>query len=103
MLLNPGGFAMTYTVGNVLALGSTTFLVGPRRQIRYMFDRTRIVATLVYLACIGGTLAAGLTEQSTFLIIALLVIQFLALVWYTASYIPYARQAIQNCLCSCFK
>lgn len=82
---------------------STTFLVGPRKQIKYMFDKTRIFATIIYLVCLGATLWAGITKQHIVLVIALLVLQFCALVWYTASYIPYARQAIQSCLCSCVR
>jgi hypothetical protein len=82
---------------------STTFLVGPARQLRYMFDRTRVIATLIYLACLGGTLWAGFARADLAIVLALLVAQFCALVWYTASYIPYARNAIQSCLCSCFK
>lgn len=80
---------------------STTFLVGPVRQLKYMFDRTRVIATIIYLGCLGATLWAGLTKQNMALIIFFLVLQFLALVWYTASYVPYARQAIQSCLCRC--
>ncbi len=82
---------------------STTFLVGPRKQVKYMFDKTRVVATLIYLVCLGATLWAGLTKQHIVLVIVLLLLQFCALVWYTASYIPYARQAIQSCLCSCVR
>jgi hypothetical protein len=82
---------------------STTFLVGPMKQVKYMFDKTRIIATLIYIVCLIGTLWAALTRQSIWLILFLLIMQFCALVWYTISYIPGARNALKNCLTSCFR
>ncbi len=32
------------------------------------------------------------------LVLALVLVQFLALVWYTLSYIPYGRTMVLNCL-----
>lgn len=36
-------------------------------------------------------------------VLILVVIQFLALIWYTASYIPFARTMIINCFTGCCK
>jgi hypothetical protein len=47
LALNPLGgnlklFAVLYTIGNLMALGSTLFLMGPMKQISNMFAKTRV-------------------------------------------------------------
>lgn len=39
-----------------MSLCSTLFLMGPIRQIKSMFDPSRLFATLIFLAAIGMTL-----------------------------------------------
>ncbi|KAK7840142.1 vesicle transport protein sft2b [Quercus suber] len=50
VFFNPIKFGMTFTMGNLLALGSTAFLIGPKRQVTMMLDPVRIYATALYLA-----------------------------------------------------
>ncbi len=98
-IAKPTSFAILYSLGNITSLLSTGFMVGFRRQCRYAFERKRIVATLIYLVALVATLATALSYQgsgATALCILLIVIQFCALVWYTASYIPFAQQAIAS-------
>ncbi|KAI9144724.1 SFT2 domain-containing protein [Paraphysoderma sedebokerense] len=94
---NVTGFAIIYTFGNVLSLLSTGFLIGFKRQVKAMFDKVRIAATIIYLASMIFTLVAAFTVRSVVLVILLAVIQFLALFWYSASYIPFARDMIKRC------
>jgi len=71
-----------------------------------MFAETRRVATSVYLLLIIVTIsvAFGYTGDGKVALIVLCVVgQFLALCWYTLSYIPFARQAVLSCLGSCCK
>lgn len=49
MWLRPTKFAILYTMGNILSLGSTGFLTGFMAQAKGMFKGTRLVATCVYL------------------------------------------------------
>ncbi|CAM4461506.1 unnamed protein product [Lepidochelys kempii] len=42
-------FAVFYTLGNIASLGSTVFLMGPMRQLKRMFEPTRLIATIVML------------------------------------------------------
>jgi len=81
-------FAVLYSIGSILSLGSTAFLMGPVKQLKQMFDSGRIWATLVYLGSIAGTLAVAFTIGSVILVIILLIIQFLAMIWYCVTYIP---------------
>ena len=67
-----------------------------------MFKKVRVVATCIYIACMIATLIVAFTideHQSgiVILIIVLICAQFCALVWYAASYIPFARKAITGC------
>uniref|UniRef100_A0A8C8RWD2 Vesicle transport protein n=1 Tax=Pelusios castaneus TaxID=367368 RepID=A0A8C8RWD2_9SAUR len=51
-------FAVFYTVGNIAALASTCFLMGPVKQLKKMFEPTRLIATIVMLLCLILTLCA---------------------------------------------
>ncbi|NWX87957.1 SFT2A protein, partial [Nothoprocta ornata] len=42
-------FAVFYTLGNIAALASTCFLMGPLKQLKKMFEPTRLIATIVML------------------------------------------------------
>jgi len=99
LAFNPSGFAVPYTFGNILALGGTFFIVGPCRQIRMMFKPDRIVATLIYIAAMAGTLWAAFGAHSGILVLLFVIIQFCAITWYVLSYIPYARTCVKNCFC----
>ncbi|XP_033114367.1 vesicle transport protein SFT2B-like isoform X1 [Anneissia japonica] len=94
-------FAMFYTLGNLAAFGSTFFLMGPVRQLKNMFKPTRLVATILVFLLLGLTLCAALWWENAALAIIFCIGQFLALTWYSLSYIPYARDAVTKCFTSC--
>ncbi|CAO3563550.1 unnamed protein product [Mortierella alpina] len=98
-----GLFAVFFTLGNVVSLLSTTFLIGPGRQLKTMFAPVRMVASIVFLAMIILTLIIAFTLKSTILCLILCIIQFLALFWYSASYIPYGRAAIKKVVGGCIE
>ncbi|XP_035256589.1 vesicle transport protein SFT2A isoform X2 [Anguilla anguilla] len=82
-------FAVFYTLGNLAALSSTCFLMGPLKQLKRMFEPTRLLATCVMLWHKKG------------LAIVFCILQFLAMTWYSISYIPFARDAVMKCFTSC--
>lgn len=96
---NPGRFALTYTLGSIVALASTCFLWGPMRQLKKMFKPIRAGATILYLLSMILTLYLAFSHAPTMSVLLAILLQFLAMVWYVLSYIPYARRAIRNCLC----
>ncbi|KAF9397382.1 hypothetical protein BGX21_008928 [Mortierella sp. AD011] len=97
-----GLFAVFFTLGNIISLLSTTFLIGPGKQIRTMFAPVRMVASIVFLSLIVITLVVAFTlNNASLLCLILCIIQFLALFWYSASYIPYGRAAIKKVVGSC--
>lgn len=119
-----------------LAMCSTCFLFGPYTQAKKMLSSERLAATSVYFSMMGLTLflaffPGNIPLRVLWLVIAI-ILQFLALgelilsifavfiwsiflcsfppVWYTISYIPFAREMMKTCLCDtcckggeCFK
>ncbi|XP_062076100.1 uncharacterized protein LOC133780286 [Humulus lupulus] len=92
----PIKFALLFTIGNVSAVGSTAFLIGPVQQMRMMFDSARVFATAVYLGCVVLALICALLIHSKILTILAIIIEILALVWYSISYIPFARRMVSE-------
>jgi hypothetical protein len=95
--LQPMKFALLYSIGNILSLGSTGFLTGFARQAKNMFKATRLVATLMYLGCLIMTIVSACVLKSFPLTMMFLVLQALALVWYCLSYIPGGRSVLKSC------
>uniref|UniRef100_A0A4W2D2K6 Vesicle transport protein n=2 Tax=Bos TaxID=9903 RepID=A0A4W2D2K6_BOBOX len=93
LLWLPGGiklFAVFYTFGNIAALASTCFLMGPVKQLKKMFETTRLLATVIMLLCFVLTLCAALWWHKKGLAVLFCILQFLSMTWYSLSYIPYA-------------
>ena len=98
---NLSSFCILYTLGNVVALAATFFLMGPVNQIKRMFSSNRWIATLVMLGCLVMTLVSALALKKKGLTIIFCILQFLAMTWYSLSYIPYARDAIKKTFDAC--
>ncbi|XP_059842028.1 vesicle transport protein SFT2A [Hypanus sabinus] len=94
-------FALFYTLGNIAALASTCFLMGPLKQLKKMVDPNRLVTTIVMLLCFILTLCAVFWWHKKGLALIFCILQFLATTWYSLSYIPFARDAIIKCCTSC--
>lgn len=69
------------------------FLMGPINQIKRMFLPVRIIATIIFLAAIGLAIYFGY-KRKLLLAVLCAVIELFALIWYSLSYIPYARTLI---------
>lgn len=94
-------FAFFYTLGNIVSMLSTCFLMGPVNQIKKMFASTRIVATIMVFVMICLTLFAALYLKLNGLALLFLILQWLAMTWYSLSYIPYARDLVKKSFDSC--
>lgn len=89
-------FALFYTLGNIASMGSTLFLMGPWKQLKKMFNETRYIATIATILFMILTLLSGLLWKKFALTILMCIFQFLAMTWYSLSYIPYARDAVKK-------
>ena len=97
---NPLPFVLNATIGNVIALGGSCFLKGPQAQLKSMFSESRRVASAAYLASLILTLVVAYAPiyPKGLLLLLLLIIQYLSVLWYCLSYVPFARDAIQGYL-----
>jgi hypothetical protein len=93
---NYKAFAIFYSLGSVTSIGSTMFLMGPVKQIKSMFSSTRVIATVVMLASIVLTVFFAIHAKKAGLALLFCIIQFLAMTWYSISYIPFARDAVKK-------
>jgi len=100
IVLHPSRFAVPYTLGNLLLVLSTGFLVGPMRQLRMCLNPTRLIASIVFVLALIFTFVAAFVLKSEILVLVAVIIQFCALIWYSLSYIPFARGLCKNCLSS---
>lgn len=64
-----------------------------------MFEKKRIIVTIVFLASIAMTLVSAFVFKRAVLVLVFIIIQYCAWFWYTLSYIPYGR----TMACACFK
>ena len=99
-------FAILFTLGNICSLLSSLFLVGPCRQLKRMFEKTRIIATILVLFFIVFTLIYALViyKDEVFHKIILWIIiglQFASNIWYLLSYIPFGRAACKKGIACC--
>jgi hypothetical protein len=98
LLGDPSFFAWKYSVGNVIGLAGSAFLVGPHAQLESMTSPVRIGATAAYIASIFLTVFFALVLHQALLTLCAMAVQFCALAWYCASYVPFGRMCIQQCV-----
>ena len=91
-------FIMLYVLGNLMSLGGTLFLCGPKKQCIKMWDKTRRFSTLFYLSMLIIVFAVAITKQHMAVILSMLFVEILAAIWYSASFIPFGRNMILGCL-----
>mmetsp|Transcript_11451 Transcript_11451/g.29774 ORF Transcript_11451/g.29774 Transcript_11451/m.29774 type:complete len:229 (+) Transcript_11451:62-748(+) len=94
VLGQPRDFAIKYTLGNIIAICSTAFIIGPMRQVKNMSASHRWLAALLYLGAMVLTLVSAFYVQNAFVTLLCILAQFCAMVWYVASYIPFGRRMI---------
>merc|ERR1712098_40344 len=113
-------FGLLYTLGNICMLGSGVFLTGLKNQWRLIRSYGRWACLLIYVGIMGFTIwyiFADYTEYdddgkpavdeydelltgspNIFVVISLVIAQFLAGLWYMLSYVPYGRALAKKCM-----
>jgi len=74
-----------------------------------MFDEDRRLSAILLLTAMTGTLVVSLLSKNVIssdlrspLIILLVMTQFLSFLWYSLSYVPFARTCVKNyCVSTC--
>uniref|UniRef100_A0A915PQV3 Vesicle transport protein n=1 Tax=Setaria digitata TaxID=48799 RepID=A0A915PQV3_9BILA len=85
------GFTVMVSLGSILSLFGTCFLMGPLKQLQKMFEQGRFLASLIYLLSIVFTLLAGLVFSNPPLALVFVIGQYLAMAWYSLTYVPFGR------------
>ena len=93
---DPAPFVIYFTFGNLCAIASCFFLSGPKSHCKKMVDRTRRIATAFYLITIFFTFFVVFYDKipddgRVGIIILCVFVQWIAMLWYTISFIPFAR------------
>ncbi|RZC56544.1 hypothetical protein C5167_015397 [Papaver somniferum] len=81
VIIRPIKFALLFTFGNILAVGSTAFLIGPAQQLRMMFDPVRVCATAIYIGSVILALIFALGIHSKILTAVAIITEMCALIW----------------------
>ncbi|KAM0787128.1 hypothetical protein ACM66B_006380 [Microbotryomycetes sp. NB124-2] len=84
-------FALLYTIGVIVSLVGTGFLIGFKRQWKLMWDPVRATAAAIFILCIVLVFVFAFAIQIDVLVIVFAVATYVAYAWYSLSFIPYAR------------
>ncbi|CAI2309824.1 unnamed protein product [Caenorhabditis sp. 36 PRJEB53466] len=75
------GFCIMTSISAVLSLSSTCCLMGPVGQLKKMFDKSRWIASSMYILMILLTLISGLVLKNALLAIICTVGQYVSMAW----------------------
>ncbi|GLT26398.1 hypothetical protein SLA2020_014670 [Shorea laevis] len=88
MVLMPQKFAICFTLGCALIVGSFFALRGPKNQLAHMSSKERLPFTLGFIGSMVGTIYVSMVLHSYILSVLFSVLQVLALAYYAISYFP---------------
>ncbi|KRX81104.1 Vesicle transport protein SFT2A [Trichinella sp. T6] len=92
-------FSILFSIGSVMSMASTCFLMGPVKQLKKMVDPTRLISTVVVILMIILTLFSAFYWRKGALCLLFVFFQYLAMTWYSLSYIPYASIIFSQIRC----
>lgn len=95
VILMPSKFALTYTFGSLLSMASFAFLRGWRPYGANLISPERRWFTAAYFGSMFLTLYAVFVAHSYILVIICTIIQFIAILWFYASYLPGGTTGMQ--------
>ncbi|CCW70833.1 unnamed protein product [Phytomonas sp. Hart1] len=87
-------YTVLTTMGSIISTFSTMILMGPMTQLQSMMDERRRGATLLYFGTLIMSLILAFSFKSLILCALCGFLQYLALFWYSLSYIPYGQNAL---------
>jgi Got1/Sft2-like family len=98
---SPTRYALSFTLGNILSILGTGFLLGFKRQLKSAVDEKRRYTTLIFFISMIMTLVSIFYIQKPLLVLCFVIIQICSYVWYIASYFPWGRTILMSCLKKC--
>eukprot|EP00755_Sulcionema_specki_P017603 Sspe_Gene.64787::Locus_38382_Transcript_1_1_Confidence_1.000_Length_596::g.64787::m.64787 len=100
---NFGQFGLFCSFANIISVAGSCFLVGPLKQVKRMFEEKRLEATVIFVVSMIWTIIAALWLEEVAIVILMCIVQYLAMIWYGLSYIPFARDVVKKCFGGLFK
>ncbi|KAG5546753.1 hypothetical protein RHGRI_018808 [Rhododendron griersonianum] len=88
IVLVPQKFALCFTLGCCLIIGSFFALKGPKNQLEHMLSKERLPFTLGFLSTMVGTIYVSMALHSYILSVLFSILQVIALAYYAVSYFP---------------
>ncbi|PWY98525.1 SFT2-domain-containing protein [Testicularia cyperi] len=82
-------FAVLYSIGVVISLTGTGFLLGFMKQFKQMFAKVRIAFTAVMIVAFIMVWISAFAIDSTVLAIVFVIVLYVAFLLYSLSYIPW--------------
>ncbi|EPQ32115.1 uncharacterized protein PFL1_00312 [Pseudozyma flocculosa PF-1] len=89
-------FAILYSVGVVVSLTGTGFLLGFMKQFRQMFAKVRIAFTLAMIAAFIMVWVSAFAIGSAIVSLIFVVVLYVAFTLYSLSYIPYCIDLLKR-------
>jgi hypothetical protein len=102
--INPYGFAILYSIGNILSLiGSLVLYGNPFKDFYLMFTRKHILPTLLFFISMGLTFYCAFTHHRK-LVFLFISLQFASNIWSSYTYFPdKVKNWISSICCRCFE
>ena len=101
---NPTPFVTLFTIGNIISLVGSFFLNGPYAQGKKMVGPEMRCATVTYLLAMILTFYVAYTTEITNdgerlgLVILLIVVQYLAMVWFIICSVTFLKRIVLACV-----
>ncbi|KYR00597.1 ethanolamine kinase A [Tieghemostelium lacteum] len=96
-IITPRIFAKFYTAGSIFIIIGLVVLVGVKKHLQNMFSSTeRFYSSIIYALSVAATLYSALSLRSTPLTFIFVITQFLAIIWYSLSYIPFGQTMLKS-------
>jgi hypothetical protein len=89
--LRPQKFALSFTCGSLMFMGSFGILKGPMEHMKSMLKSDQLLFTTVYIGSMLATLYLTFSKggvQGYVLVMTASAVQLVALVWYLISFLP---------------
>ena len=87
-ILFPGKFALAFTIGSLMFMGSFAFLRGPMTFLKGMLSRDQLPFAMSYICSLVMTIYSCIVAKSYFLVLGSAIFQIAALMWYASSFLP---------------
>ena len=89
--VRPQKFALSFTCGSLLFMGSFGILKGPVEHLKSMFQSDQLFFTTVYMGSMLATLHLTFSKggiQGYVLVLSACAVQLVSLLWYLISFLP---------------